>query len=318
MDCAEDEFSLHGECQRCPRCPPGHELKQECGYGVGGASVCGVCDRRWFKEDWGSHSCRMCQNCHRLNRQEITTCTHTHNAVCGDCLPGFYSKRRLDGLQDLECLPCGSAHIRHTQCENKGTTVKTWSSEAPPLNVATMMTACLTAVAMAAVLLIIIVMVCRGFNTLRKMFKGCLSPRCHRDIAAPSVSVATEYSVTQEAEYGCLDLTAASLPVERSTLFSDITSCGVIAQATGSHHSGSGRAAHGPVECTEREILHGQKRTLMSEVWFVTENTSLSLQGERLHPELSQQEHLPGPDSTANTANTANTENTPNNANNAC
>ncbi|GAA6077046.1 tumor necrosis factor receptor superfamily member 27 isoform X1, partial [Tachysurus ichikawai] len=101
-------------------------------------------------------------------------------------------------------------------------------------------------------------------------------------------------------------LTAASLPVERSTLFSDITSCGVITQVTGSHHSGSGRAAHGPVECTEREILHGHKRTLMSEVWFVTENTSLSLQGERLHPELSQQEHLPGPDSTANTANTAN------------
>lgn len=28
MDCAEDEFSLRGECQRCPRCPPGHELKQ--------------------------------------------------------------------------------------------------------------------------------------------------------------------------------------------------------------------------------------------------------------------------------------------------
>lgn len=28
MDCAEDEFSLYGGCQRCPRCPPGHELKQ--------------------------------------------------------------------------------------------------------------------------------------------------------------------------------------------------------------------------------------------------------------------------------------------------
>ncbi|KAI5089662.1 tumor necrosis factor receptor superfamily member 27 isoform X1, partial [Silurus meridionalis] len=89
MDCAEDQFSLHGECWRCPRCPPGHELNQNCGYGVGGASVCGVCDRRWFKEDWGSHSCRMCQNCHHLNRQEITPCTHTHNAACGDCLPGY-------------------------------------------------------------------------------------------------------------------------------------------------------------------------------------------------------------------------------------
>ncbi|KAK3527670.1 hypothetical protein QTP86_031356, partial [Hemibagrus guttatus] len=118
----------------------------------------------------------------------------------------FYSKRRLDGLQDLECLPCGSAHIRHTQC-------------------------------------------------------GCLSPRSHRDIAAASVSIATEYSMTQEAEYGCLDVSASSLPVEHSTLFSDITSCRVITQATESHHRGSVWAGHGPVECTEREILHGEKRT---------------------------------------------------------
>ncbi|MCI4394730.1 hypothetical protein PGIGA_G00172190 [Pangasianodon gigas] len=280
MDCAEDEFSLHGECRRCPRCPPGHELKQECGYGVGGASACGVCDRRWFKEDWGSHSCRMCQNCRRLNRQEITPCTHTHNAVCGDCLPGFYSKRRLDGLQDLECLPCGSAHIRHTQCETKGTTVQARNSEAPPLNAAAMMTACVMAVAMTTILLIIMVMTYRGFNTLRKTFKGCLSPRSHRDIAAASVSVAMEYSVTQEAEYGCLDFTPASLPAEHSALFSDITSCGVVGQATGSHGGGSGGAGHGPVECTEREILHGEKRTLMSDVSHVTENTNTSLQGE--------------------------------------
>lgn len=28
---------------------------------------------------------------------------------------------------------------------------------------------------------------------------------------------------------------------------------------TGSHDGGSGWAGHGPVECTEREILHGEK-----------------------------------------------------------
>ncbi|XP_017316244.1 tumor necrosis factor receptor superfamily member 27 isoform X1 [Ictalurus punctatus] len=305
MDCADDEFSLHGECRRCPRCPPGHELEQDCGYGVGGASVCGVCDRRWFKEDWGSHSCRMCQNCRRLNRQEITPCTHTHNAVCGDCLPGFYSKRRLDGLQDLECLPCGSAHIRHTQC---GTTVEAWSSEAPPLNTAAMMTACVMAVTMAAVLLIIMVMTYRGFNTLRKTLKGCLSRPSHCDIAATSVSVATEYSVTQEAEYGCLGLASTPLPAARGALFSDITSCAVVTQATGSHDGWSGWAGHGPVECTEREILHGEKRTLTSDVSRETDNTSTSLQGACLHQELLQQEHLPGADATANTANTANNE----------
>ncbi|KAF5886473.1 tumor necrosis factor receptor superfamily member 27-like, partial [Clarias magur] len=272
MDCAEDEFSLHGECRRCPRCPPGQELKQECGYGMGGASVCGVCDGRWFKEDWGSHLCRMCQNCFHLNRQEVSPCTHIHNAVCGDCLSGFYSKRRLDGLQDLECLPCGSS--RHTQCETKSTTVKAWSSEAPPLSAATMTTACVTAVAMAAVLLIIMVMTYRGFNALWKNFKGCLSPRSHRDIVAASVSVATEYSMTQEAEEGCLELIPASLPVGNSALCGDITTCGVITQATGCHGGGLWWTAHGPVECTEREMLHGENRVLICDV-TVSMNRSL-------------------------------------------
>ncbi|KAM9440845.1 tumor necrosis factor receptor superfamily member 27 isoform 2-T2 [Clarias gariepinus] len=301
MDCAEDEFLLHGECRRCPHCPPGQELKQECGYGMGGASVCGVCDRRWFKGDWGSHLCRMCQNCLRLNRQEVSPCTRIHNAVCGDCLPGFYSKRRLDGLQDLECLPCGSN--RHTQCETERTTVKAWSSEAPPLNVAAMTTACVTAVAMAAVLLIIMVMTYRGFNALRKNFKGCLSPRSHRDIVAASVSVATEYSMTQEAEEGCLEFVPASLPVGNSALFSDSTSCGVITQATGSRGGGLWWAGHGPVECTEREILHGENG-----ICDVTVSMDRSLQGEHFLPKLSEQEQQPGAEATANTANTANNE----------
>ncbi|XP_060768268.1 tumor necrosis factor receptor superfamily member 27 isoform X2 [Neoarius graeffei] len=270
MACAEDEFSLHGECRRCPRCPPGYELKQDCGYGVGSASVCGVCDQRWFKEDWGSHLCRMCQNCGRLNRQELTPCTHTHNAVCGDCLFGFYSKRRLDGLQDLECLPCGSAHIKHTQCETKYTTVKAWSSEATPLNAATMTTACVMAVAVATILLIIMALTFRRFNTLWKTFK---------------------------------EFTATSLPAGHSTL-SDITSCRVVTQVTGSHDGASGWAGHGPVECTEREILHGEKRMGTSDVSRGTENTSTSLQGVCLRS-LSHQEHPPGADATANTANNA-------------
>uniref|UniRef100_A0A8B9LBD8 TNFR-Cys domain-containing protein n=1 Tax=Astyanax mexicanus TaxID=7994 RepID=A0A8B9LBD8_ASTMX len=89
MDCAEDEYYLHGECLKCQRCPPGQELKQDCGYGLGVSGVCAQCEMRWFKGEWGSHPCRMCQTCRRLNREEITPCIHTHNAVCGDCLPGY-------------------------------------------------------------------------------------------------------------------------------------------------------------------------------------------------------------------------------------
>ncbi|EHA98398.1 Tumor necrosis factor receptor superfamily member 19 [Heterocephalus glaber] len=34
-------------------------------------------------------------------------CSVTSDAVCGDCLPGFYRKTKLVGFQDMECVPCG-------------------------------------------------------------------------------------------------------------------------------------------------------------------------------------------------------------------
>ncbi|KAA0717183.1 Tumor necrosis factor receptor superfamily member 27 X-linked ectodysplasin-A2 receptor [Triplophysa tibetana] len=118
MECSGDEYYYSGQCHKCQRCPPGQELKEDCGYSEGVSAVCGVCDTRWFKEDWGSHPCAFCQNCRRLNRYQIKRCTHTDNAVCGNCLPGFYSKMRLDGLEDLECLPCGPAPFRNVQCSS--------------------------------------------------------------------------------------------------------------------------------------------------------------------------------------------------------
>ncbi|XP_062845217.1 tumor necrosis factor receptor superfamily member 27 [Trichomycterus rosablanca] len=259
--------SLHGGCQKCPRCPPGHQLRQECGYGLGGGSVCQACERRWFKEDWGSHSCRMCQTCRRLNRREIAACTHTRNAACGDCLPGFYSKRRLDGLQDLECLPCDSAHFRHTQCGSEAADALLRTSEAPPINAAAVMTACVTTVAMVTILLAIVVLTYR-FNTLRKSFKGCLSPHSHRDITTASVSVATEYSLTQDGEFGCSDVTFCTRPlaVELSTPISDITSCREARQVTGSSDATAGWGHGGPVECTEGEVLDGERERGGAEV----------------------------------------------------
>ncbi|XP_017538290.1 tumor necrosis factor receptor superfamily member 27 isoform X1 [Pygocentrus nattereri] len=217
MNCAEGEYYLHGECHRCQQCPPGQELKQECGYGVGVSAVgvstvCVQCEERWFKGEWGSHSCRMCQTCRRLNRKEVTPCTRTHNAACGNCLPGFYSKRRLDGLQDWECLPCGPAPFRNTQCRSEGGELgNVWSSEAPPHNVAVMTTACVAAVAMVTFLFVIVVLMYKGFSSFRNMFRGCLSSPGlgHRDLAASSVSTATEHRVTQsadvEASESCLE-----------------------------------------------------------------------------------------------------------------
>uniref|UniRef100_A0A3B1KE39 TNFR-Cys domain-containing protein n=1 Tax=Astyanax mexicanus TaxID=7994 RepID=A0A3B1KE39_ASTMX len=259
MDCAEDEYYLHGECLKCQRCPPGQELKQDCGYGLGVSGVCAQCEMRWFKGEWGSHPCRMCQTCRRLNREEITPCIHTHNAVCGDCLPGFYSKRRLDGLQDLECLPCGPVPFRNPQCRSEeDSVINPRSSEAPPHNAALLMTTCLAAVTMVTVLFVIMVLMYKGFSSLRNMFKGCLSPvsSSHSDTAAAAVFTVTEHRVTQVAEaqdpesyqsstcrcsasseitsnlcphYCCV---YESLPLVSSPICSDITS-GMISQATG-------------------------------------------------------------------------------------
>ncbi|XP_036436894.1 tumor necrosis factor receptor superfamily member 27 [Colossoma macropomum] len=263
MDCAEDEYYFHGECHRCQQCPPGQELKEECGYGVGVSAVCVQCEERWFKGEWGSHSCRMCQTCRHLNRQEITPCTRTHNAACGDCLPGFYSKRRLDGFQDLECLPCGPAPFRNAQCRSEGDNVgNVWSSEAPPHNVAVMTTACVVAVTMVTVLFVIVVLMYKGFGLFRSMFKGCLSPPGlgHRDLAASSVS--DEHRVTQSADVEASELcesstcpglvsmaitpnpyphhctASESLPLQRSSICSDTS--GVVSQATGSPDIPSG------------------------------------------------------------------------------
>ncbi|XP_072550519.1 tumor necrosis factor receptor superfamily member 27 [Salminus brasiliensis] len=296
MGCAEDEYYLHGECHKCQQCPPGQELKEDCGYGLGVTGVCVQCEARWFKGEWGSHPCRMCQTCRRLNRQEITPCTHTHNAVCGDCLLGFYSKRRLDGLQDLECLPCGPAPFRNTQCgSEEDNVVNAWSSEAPPHNIAVLATTGVAAVTMVTVLFVIMVLIYKGFSSFRNMFKGCLSPvsNSHSDTAAATVSAAAEHKVTQvaiaEAAELCQSSTCSheinpnlcshycsvceSLPL----VCSDLTS-GIISQATALSDSPpdqkwfthglttrgqycamdqqSAWGNHAPVECSELDFIN--------------------------------------------------------------
>uniref|UniRef100_A0A4W4EGN0 Ectodysplasin A2 receptor n=1 Tax=Electrophorus electricus TaxID=8005 RepID=A0A4W4EGN0_ELEEL len=279
MDCAEDEFSLNGECHKCLQCPPGQELKEDCGYGLGVSATCGVCELHWFKAAWGSHLCRMCQNCRRLNRQKVMSCTQTHNAVCGDCLPGFYSKRRLDGLQDLECLPCGPAHFRSVQCSKEDMIEQVWSSEAPPPSSTVMMTTCVAAVTMVIFLFAIVVLMYQGFGSLKKLLRElCQSSPYSCLVSMPTTS--------NPSLHVC-----ESPPPLHSSICSNLIS-GVITQATGSlclppasdnplplaltealsirgrHCAGvqeEGWGRHGPVECTELDCLNlaaGQKMAL--------------------------------------------------------
>ncbi|XP_041652319.1 tumor necrosis factor receptor superfamily member 19-like isoform X2 [Cheilinus undulatus] len=108
-DCRELEFKdLFGNCKPCKQCDPGQELSKECGFGYGEDARCVPCRSSRFKEDRSLQKCKPCLDCGLINRFLKVNCSTTSNAVCGDCLPGYYKKTRLSGFQDMECIPCGS------------------------------------------------------------------------------------------------------------------------------------------------------------------------------------------------------------------
>uniref|UniRef100_A0A672QEQ0 Ectodysplasin A2 receptor n=1 Tax=Sinocyclocheilus grahami TaxID=75366 RepID=A0A672QEQ0_SINGR len=188
MDCSMDEYYHSGQCHKCPQCPPGQELKEDCGYGVGVSAVCGVCDVRWFKEDWGSPPCALCQNCRRLNRHQIKSCTHTDNAVCGNCLPGFYSKIREYHTEKYNLLTTGAANVQ---------------TSAPPIqNVSSIVSACAATAILTTVLFAIVCVTYQTRASLRKTCQCCLSPvsNSHQDSDAASVPITTLHTVMQDAE----------------------------------------------------------------------------------------------------------------------
>ncbi|XP_009695367.1 PREDICTED: tumor necrosis factor receptor superfamily member 27, partial [Cariama cristata] len=107
MNCQESEYlDEHGKCIPCRKCMPGQELSKDCGDGGGGDAQCIACPPRKFKDSWGHHGCKPCLSCTLINRIQKSNCTATTNAVCGECLPGFYRKARISGQLDWECIPC--------------------------------------------------------------------------------------------------------------------------------------------------------------------------------------------------------------------
>ncbi|KAM4797148.1 tumor necrosis factor receptor superfamily member 19 [Rhinophrynus dorsalis] len=109
-DCREQEFIDNtGNCRPCRQCGPGKELSKDCGFGYGEDAQCLPCRPNRFKEDWGFQKCKPCLDCATVNRFQKANCTSASNAVCGECLPGFYRKTKLGGFQDMECVPCGDS-----------------------------------------------------------------------------------------------------------------------------------------------------------------------------------------------------------------
>ncbi|KAI6078292.1 Tumor necrosis factor receptor superfamily member 27 [Aix galericulata] len=165
MDCKESEDPYeHSKCTPCRNCMPGQELSKECGDGTGGDAQCVPCPPRKFKDSWGHHSCKPCLSCALINRIQKSNCTAMTNAVCGECLPGFYRKARISGQLGWECIPCTKqTPSSEPQCRSRTNLVKVAVPTVPPQDTALLALTSSALVIIVLVLLALSIIYCKRF-----------------------------------------------------------------------------------------------------------------------------------------------------------
>ncbi|KFP06561.1 Tumor necrosis factor receptor superfamily member 27, partial [Calypte anna] len=173
MACQESEYlDEHGKCTPCRNCMPGQELSKDCGDGSGGDAQCIACPPRKFKDSWGHHGCKPCLSCTLINRLQKSNCTATTNAVCGECLPGFYRKARISGQLDWECIPCTKqTPTSEPQCRSRVNLVKVAVPTVPPQDTA------LLALTSSALVIIVLVLLALSIIYCKRFWKS----QCQRD-----------------------------------------------------------------------------------------------------------------------------------------
>ncbi|KAF1658943.1 Tumor necrosis factor receptor superfamily member 27, partial [Aptenodytes patagonicus] len=176
MDCQESEYlDEHGKCIPCRNCMPGQELSKDCGDGSGGDAQCVACPPRKFKDIWGHHGCKPCLSCTLINRVQKSNCTATTNAICGECLPGFYRKARISGQLDWECIPCTKqTPSSEPQCRSRTNLVKVAVPTVPPQDTA------LLALTSSALVIIVLVLLALSIIYCKRFWKS----QCQRDVEA--------------------------------------------------------------------------------------------------------------------------------------
>ncbi|XP_067842153.1 tumor necrosis factor receptor superfamily member 19 isoform X2 [Heptranchias perlo] len=162
-DCREQEYrDQAGNCVACKQCGPGQELSKECGFGYGDDGQCVTCRPSRFKEDWGFQKCKPCLDCALVNRIQKANCTATSNAVCGDCLSGFYRKTKLGGFQEMECIPCGDPPPPYEpHCSTRVNLVKIPSTASSPRDTALAAVICSALAMVLLALLILCIIYCK-------------------------------------------------------------------------------------------------------------------------------------------------------------
>ncbi|NXL87299.1 TNR27 factor, partial [Alectura lathami] len=272
MGCQESEYlDEHGKCVPCRNCMPGQELSKDCGDGVGGDAQCVACPPRKFKDSWGHHGCKPCLSCTLINRIQKSNCTATSNAVCGECLPGFYRKARISGQLDWECIPCTKqTPSSEPQCRSRTNLVKVAVPTVPPQDTALLALTSSALVIIVLVLLALSIIYCKRFwksQCQRVQFIsegeaiGLQLPPAQPDLELPPAMAASPASASRRARSilesqpmvraaGCGDHLAAPMaPSElrpgMAEALAPLSSC-----ASEMQH----KWPHAPVECTELDL----------------------------------------------------------------
>ncbi|KAM9734021.1 tumor necrosis factor receptor superfamily member 19-like [Menidia menidia] len=162
-ECREQEYKdRSGSCRPCKQCDAGQELSKECGFGYGEDARCVPCRSSRFKEDRSLQKCKPCLDCGLINRFQKGNCSTTSNAVCGDCLPGYYRKTKLSGFQNMECIPCGDPPPPYEpNCSGRVNLVPLPSVVTSPRDVALAAVICSALATVLLALLVLCVIYCK-------------------------------------------------------------------------------------------------------------------------------------------------------------
>ncbi|NXG00126.1 TNR27 factor, partial [Sakesphorus luctuosus] len=282
MACQESEYlDDQKKCVPCRKCMPGQELSKDCGDGSGGDAQCVACPPRKFKDHWGHHSCKPCLSCALINRLQKSNCTATADAVCGECLPGFYRKARISGQLEWECIPCTKqTPSSEPQCRSITNVVKSAVPTVPPQDTALLALTSSALVIIVLVLLALSIIYCKRFwksQCQRVQFisdgetVGLQLPSLQPEMDLPPAIVASTASKAQLGRSllesqplmwasGHGDCLAGVLPPPVATQ-SQLGMAEALAPISSCASEMQHKWPHAPVECTELDLQKFSSQT---------------------------------------------------------
>ncbi|XP_064834342.1 tumor necrosis factor receptor superfamily member 19-like isoform X1 [Oncorhynchus masou masou] len=198
-ECREQEYRDEaGDCVACRQCGSGQELSTECGFGYGAGARCAPCRPGRYKEEAVGQKCKPCLSCAHTSRLHRANCTTTGNAVCGDCLPGFYRKTKLSGFQDMDCVPCGDPpHAYEPLCSSRVNLVPLSSVVASSRDTVLAVVICIALTSVLLALMLFCAIYCKR-QLEKKPHEPCQGVSCH-DAKFPSFENIQVHQLPQTA-----------------------------------------------------------------------------------------------------------------------